>query len=230
VDQRAATLDLRGRALKRRAPVLAAVAVALAAPSAHAADTPSATTTISPIRAPAVDAGAAPPLPTIALSGAIQIETHPGKNMLLWGAAASLALGRGRWQAALDLQLLSGDPSVAIGDVRTTLLAAAVAAGPRFALGRMIVDVDATGRLGGCWMSGHLTDPSVMPSSGASLVGSAGGRVGILLPTSARVSHLALLVEAGTMIHGLEAEVNGAAAASLSGDYLLFGFGFGEHR
>jgi hypothetical protein len=44
------------------------------------------------------------------------------------------------------------------------------------------------------------------------------------------VSHLRALVEAGAMIHGLDATVNGTAAAALTGGYVLFGLGFGENR
>jgi hypothetical protein len=79
-------------------------------------------------------------------------------------------------------------------------------------------------------MGGHVTDPNAIPGSGSAAVASAGGRVGILLPTAARISHVRAIVEGGAMIHGLEAEVNGAAAAGLSGGYLLFGLGMGEHR
>ena len=133
------------------------------------------------------------------------------------------------WQAALDLQYLAGDPSVDLADVRTTFIAAALTAGPRVALGRLVVDVGATGRLGWCWVSGHVTAPNTLPGSGSALVASAGGRLGILLPTAAGVSHLRAVVEGGAMIHGLEAEVNGATTAGVAGGYLLFGLGFGEH-
>jgi hypothetical protein len=168
-------------------------------------------------------------LPRLATSGLLQLESHPGNNMLLWGLGASLGAGRGLWQASLDLQYLAGDPSVELADVRTTMFAAALTAGPRFALGRVVLDLGATGRLGWCWMSGHVTAPNALPGSGSALVGSAGGRLGILLPTSAGVSHLRAVVEGGAMIHGLDAEVNGAAAAGVAGGYLLFGLGFGEH-
>jgi hypothetical protein len=195
-------------------------------PPASAAPPPVAART----SAAGADTGAASRLPTLALSGTIELETHPGNNMLLWGPSASAALGRRRWQAALDLQYLTGDPSVAFGDVSTRLFALALTAGPRFSLGRVVVDVGATGRLGWCWMGGHVTDPNAIPGSGSALVASAGGRVGILLPTAARMSHVRAFAEGGAMIHGLEAEVNGAAAAGLAGGYLLFGLGMGEHR
>jgi hypothetical protein len=79
-------------------------------------------------------------------------------------------------------------------------------------------------------MSGHITASNAVGGSGSALIGSAGGRLGILLPTSAGVSHLRAVIEGGAMIHGLEAEVNGAAVAGVAGGYLLFGLGFGEHR
>jgi hypothetical protein len=150
--------------------------------------------------------------------------------MFLVGPAASLAVGRGHWQTALDLQFLIGDPSVEFGTVGTSLFAASLTAGPRLPLGRVIIDLDATGRLGWCWMRGHVTDPNAIPGSGSALVASAGGRVGMILPTAARVSHLRAFLEGGGMIHGLQAEVNDVAGAAVAGGYLLFGFGFGENR
>jgi len=184
---------------------------------------------------PAAPAGPPPApasgrLPNSALSGLIQLEPHPGNNMVLLGLGGSLAVGRGPWQAALDLTGLAGDPSMQLGDVRTKILAAALTAGPRVALGRVILDLGATGRLGWCWMSGHVTAPNAVGGAGSALIASAGGRLGILLPTSAGVSHLRAVIEGGAMIHGLEAEVNGAAVAGVAGGYLMFGVGFGEHR
>jgi hypothetical protein len=194
----------------------------------HSASQP---TTPSPAPAPAIaGAEARPRVPWILFSGMIELETHPGNNMLLWGVRPSVAVGRGHWQAALDVDAMAGDPSVPLGDVSTRLLAATLAAGPRFSLGRLIMDAAACGRLGWAWMGGHTSDTSAVPSSGSALFASAGGRLGIFLPTSAQVSHLRALVEAGAMIRGLDATVNGATAAGLAGGYLLFGLGFGENR
>jgi len=169
-------------------------------------------------------------LPTFAVSGTIELESHPGNNMLLFGVAAALAAARGHWQAALDLQYLAGDPSVSLGDVNTNLFAAALTAGPRFALGHVVFDLGATARLGWCWMHGHVGESNAMAGSGSALVGSAGGRVGMILPTASGVSHLRAFLEGGGTIHGLEADVNGTAEAGLAGGYLLVGLGFGEHR
>jgi hypothetical protein len=178
------------------------------------------------------DLGGAPRLrvPWIFLSGIIEIETHPGNNMTLWGVRPSVALARGHWQGALDIDLMAGDPSVTFGGVSTRILAGTLAAGPRFSLGRLIVDVAACGRFGWGWMSGHTIDVNAVASSGSAPFASAGGRLGIFVPTAAQVSHVRALVEAGTMIHGIDATVNGIAAAGLTGSYVLFGLGFGENR
>jgi hypothetical protein len=195
------------------------------------AQEPPAAAAAPPPPPPGPTAPAAPRrLPALVASGLVQLESHPGNNMFLWGLAASAAAGRGAWQGALDVQYLGGDPSMALGDVQTTVLAGALTAGPRLALGRVVLDFGATGRLGWCWMSGHITAPNALAGSGSALVGSAGGRLGVLLPTAAGPSHLRAVVEGGAMIHGLEAEVNGARVAGLAGGYLLFGLGFGEHR
>jgi hypothetical protein len=179
------------------------------------------------------DGAAGPPrprVPWIFISATVELETHPGNNMTLWGVRPSVAVARGHWQAALDVDAMVGDPSVPLGDVSTRTLAGTLAAGPRFALGHLIVDLAACGRFGWAWMAGHTGDPSAVTSSGSAPFASAGGRLGIFLPTAAQVSHLRALVEAGAMIHGLDATVNGTTATGLTGGYLLFGLGFGENR
>ncbi|HEY6476250.1 MAG TPA: hypothetical protein VI456_06675, partial [Polyangia bacterium] len=216
-----------------RPRALALAAAELVHSLAQAPSPPSSSIAVAPTVAPRAGARTGTTAnrpPTLSLSGTIQLETHPGNNLFLWGLATSLAVGRGRWQAALDLQYENGDPSVEFGDVSTSLLAGALTAGPRFSLGHVVIDLGATGRLGWCWMGGHVTEPNAIPGSGSALVASGGGRVGMLLPTAAHVSHLRAFVEGGAMIHGLEAEVNGVAAAGLAGGYLLFGFGVGENR
>ena len=129
--------------------------------------------------------------------------------MTLWGVRPSVAVARGHWQAALDVDAMAGDPSVALGDVSTRLLAGTLAVGPRLSLGHLIVDVAACGRFGWAWMAGQTSDANAVASSGSAPFASAGGRLGIFLPTAAKVSHLRALVEAGAMIHGLDATVNG---------------------
>jgi hypothetical protein len=160
----------------------------------------------------------------------IEIETHPGNNMTLWGVRPSVAVARRHWQAALDVDALASDPSIPLGDVSTRLLAGTLAVGPRLSLSHLVVDLSACGRFGWAWMSGHTADANAVASSGSAPLASAGGRLGIFLPTAAKVSHLRALVEAGATIHGLEAMVNGATAAGLTGGYVLFGVGFGENR
>ena len=175
--------------------------------------------------------GASPPrVPWIFVSAMIELEDHPGANMILWGVRPSLALARGHWQGAFDVDVMAGDPSVSLGDVSTRLLAGTLAVGPRLSLGPLIVDVAACGRLGWGWMAGRTSDANAVASSGSALFASAAGRLGIFLPTAARVSHVRALVEADAMVHGLEATVNGTTATGLTGGYLLFGLGFGENR
>jgi hypothetical protein len=169
-------------------------------------------------------------LPWIFVSGILELETHPGNNMTLWGVRPSLAVARGHWQAALDVDLMAGDPSVSLGDVSTRMLAGTLAVGPRLALGHLVLDVAACGRFGWAWMAGNTSDANAVARSGSAPLASAGGRLGIFLPTAARVSHLRALVEAGAMTHGLEATVNGTTATGLTGGYILFGVGFGENR
>jgi hypothetical protein len=224
-DRRVGLGDIPGEARPR------ALALAVAE-MVHAllATPPPAPPAPPPPSPPPPEAGTATRLPGLFLTGTLEVESHPGNNMSLLGFAASAAAARGRWMAALDLQWMIADPLVDLGDVRTQLLAGALTAGPRFTLRRAIVDLGATGRFGWAWMSGHATGAGAVTSSGSAPVASAGARLGVFLPTSARVSHLRLMVEGGATLRGLEATVNGATAASLSGGYVLIGFGFGENR
>ncbi len=193
---------------------------------------PPATLTAPPPASLATEAGPAPRprVPWIFVSAMIEVETHPENNMTLWGVRPSVAVARGHWQAALDVDAMAGDPSVTLGDISTRLLAGTLAAGPRLSLHHLIVDLAACGRLGWAWMAGHTGDPNALASSGSAPFASAGGRLGIFFPTAAKVSHLRALVEAGAMIHGLDATVNGTTAAALTGGYVLLGIGFGENR
>jgi|SRR6185312_6074433 len=183
-----------------------------------------------PAPPPIASAAPRPRQPTLFLSGTLELEPHPGNNLLLWGLGASAAVARGRWMAAVDLQGLNGGSSVAFGDVDTDLLALALTAGPHWSVGRLIIDLGATGRFGWAWMRGHPNVAGPTGGSGSAPIASAGGRLGIFLPTRAGVSHVRALVEGGAMIRGLEAIVNRATAANLSGGYLLLGLGFGENR
>jgi hypothetical protein len=211
--------DARPRAL--------ALAVAELVHSATLAPPPSPPPPAPP---PTGSSAPSPRRPTLFLSGALELEPHPGNNMLLWGVGVSAAAARARWMAALDLQWLNAGSSVAFGEVDTELLALALTAGPRWSLGRLLIDLGVTGRLGWAWMSGHPSVAGATGGTGSAPIASAGGRLGIFLPTRAGVSHLRALVEGGAMIRGLDATVNGATGASLSGGYLLFGVGFGENR
>ena len=179
-----------------------------------------------------IDSGGAPRprVPWIFFSAIIELEAHPGHNMTLWGVRPSVAVARGHWQGAVEVDFMAGDPSVMLGDVSTRLLAGTLAAGPRLSRGHLIVDLAACGRFGWGWMAGRTNDTSAVASSGSAPFASMGGRLGIFLPTTAEVSHLRALVEAGAMIHGLDATVNRTAAAGLTGGYVLFGIGFGENR
>ena len=163
----------------------------------------------------------------VILSGAFEFRAHPNRNMTLWGFRPAIEAVRGHWQAAVDLEAARADPSVSLGDVSTDLLSATAEMGPRFHLRHFALDVGACGSLGWVWMGGHTNDPSNVPSSGSAFVASAGTRLAIDLPARPQHPNVRALIEAGAMIHGADATVNGNSAASLTGVYLLAGLGFG---
>jgi hypothetical protein len=179
---------------------------------------------------PAAEPGRSPTV--LDVGGTLAIQGHPGRNMLLFGASPSVGATRGRWRATLNVEAMYGDPSVALGDVPTTLLAAALAVGPQLHAGRTRLALGLSGTAGWAHVEGNAASPTsgaiVTSATASALVLGAGGRLAIDVPFGpARAWSLRALFEVGAMVRGLDAGVNGAPAARLSGGYVLAGLGLG---
>ena len=165
------------------------------------------------------------------VGGTLAVQAHPGRNMLLFGASPSVGAARGRWRATLSLEAMYGDPSVALGDVQTTLLAAALTLGPELRARRARIALGLTGTAGWAHVEGHAAASAgagVATAAASAFVGAAGARAAVDVPLGATGAwSLRALVEAGAMLRGLDAQVNGAPAARLSGAYVLGGLGLG---
>jgi hypothetical protein len=179
--------------------------------------------------APALPPPAPPssrPVHALVWSGSFELRTHPNRNVTLWGFRPSLEAVRRHWQAAVDLEVAHGDPSVSLGDVSTSLLSATIELGPRFHLGDFALDVGVCGSLGWVWLSGHTDDPNdVVSSAGSALATSAGARVGLDSPALVGNARIRAVVEAGAMLRGVDATANDSRAASLTGAYVVIGVG-----
>jgi hypothetical protein len=176
-------------------------------------------------------AGRSTPAMAIDVGGTLAIQAHPGRNMLLLGASPSVGVTRARWCGTLSLEAMHGDPSVALGDVPTTLLAVALTVGPELHAGRTRVALGLSGTAGWAHVAGNAAAPAgtgVATATASALVTAVGARTAVDVPLGATGAwSLRALVEGGAMLRGLDAQVNGAPAARLSGAYVLGGLGLG---
>src|SRR5688572_8769969 len=133
----------RGVSLADLPPAARPRALALAvAELLHAADQPP-----QPQPPPAVPAEPQPPPATegVRLMGGVDalLRSYPMRQTFLLGAQLSLGVAGARWHATLAFDGALGRPPVDLGAVTIRTLGAAVTAGPRFAVGRATIDVEA---------------------------------------------------------------------------------------
>jgi hypothetical protein len=163
---------------------------------------------------------------TVRLSGGADalLRSYPTRQTFLLGAQLSLGVSGTRWQAALAIDGALGRPSVDLGAVTIRTLAAAVTAGPRFAVGRATIDVGASASAGWAWVRGEPSVAGVIAGSGGGFIAAAGARVAVQAPSSSALRFHAA-GEAGAVLHGVDAEVDGSAAAGIAGVYLSVAVG-----
>ncbi|HEY7372774.1 MAG TPA: hypothetical protein VIF57_11480 [Polyangia bacterium] len=162
--------------------------------------------------------------PFAALNGSVvgDVRHHFGQGTTLWGARLGLSLVFERWQATLDAGAATSNTDVSAGSINLLLASGALFVGPRFAVGPIAVSLGPTGALGFVRMKGQST--SLIPSEGTFLVGTAGLRAAIEAPARHAVRAYGY-AEGGLTIRHLEAEVDGAPAAGISGPYIMFAAG-----
>jgi hypothetical protein len=184
---------------------------------------------------PAPPAPAAPPEPQPPLADAGEavrvsagadalLRSYPSRQTTLLGAQLSLGIAGTRWHAALALDGALGRPSVELGAVSVRMLGAAVTAGPRFLVARVTVDIGASASGGWAWVRGEPGVTNVTPGAGNAFVAAAGARIAVQAPASSKLRvHAA--GEAGAVLRGLDADVDGSAAAGIAGVYLSVAVG-----
>ena len=152
------------------------------------------------------------------------LRSYPMRQTVLLGAQLSLGASGTRWHAELALDGALGRPPVDLGAISIRTLAAAVTAGPRFAVGRATIDVGASASGGWAWVRGESSVAGVIPGAGDGFIASAGARVAVQAPASSALRFHAA-GEAGAVLHGMDAEVDGSAAAGIAGVYLSVAVG-----
>jgi hypothetical protein len=156
----------------------------------------------------------------------IAARTLPTGDLTLLGFHAGLELARGRAQAVVEAHVESANPPVPLGSVDTTFAGGSLELGARFRPGKIVLDAGAVGTLGVARMNGVSRAPGAVTASGSGLAASGGARAAIdfwsIPKARARVR---LVLEAGAVVRGFEATVNGRHAAGLTGPYLMAGLG-----
>jgi hypothetical protein len=218
----------RGVSLADLPPAARPRALALAvAELLHAADQPSQPQPPPPPAAPPEPQP--PPAATAAgarLSGGADalLRSYPTRQTFLLGAQLSLGVSGASWHAALAIDGALGRPPVDLGAIAIHTLAAAVTAGPRFAVGRATIDVGASASGGWAWVRGEPSVAGVTGGSGDGFIATAGARVAVQAPSSSALRFHAA-GEAGAVLRGVNAEVDGSAAAGIAGVYLSVAIG-----
>ena len=136
------------------------------------------------------------------------------------------ALRADRWFAALHVSGTTGSASFPLGTVAVHTVGGGLSAGPRFALGRLTLALGAGGALGWGWVAGAASQPGIATGSGGALVATLGVRAALTVPVAPHIG-LRGVVEGGTVVRGLDANVEGSAPAGLGGPYVIVGIGVG---
>jgi len=161
-------------------------------------------------------------------SGLLEARLYPGHRLTLWGLRADLQTIRRDWQAAFGLDLVAGDPEVPLGDVRTGMIGAVFEVGRRVQTSHLALDIGPTASVAWMHLAGHATAPDSAAGTGSALVASIGGRLAVDVPGGPSGTRLRGLAEAGGVLEGAEAAVNGSPAAGARGFYLLLALGVGS--
>ena len=181
-----------------------------------------------PPQAPSPPAAAPPPTATdsVHLAGGVDavLRSYPTRQTLLLGAQLSLGASGARWHAALALDGALGRPPVDLGAVTVRTLGGSITAGPRFAVGRATIDLGASAGGGWAWVRGEPSVAAVTAGAGNSFIAAAGARLAVQAPASGALRFHAA-GEVGAVLRGLDADVDGTAAAGIAGVYLSVAVG-----
>ena len=152
------------------------------------------------------------------------LRGYPTRGTVLLGAQLSVGVATTRWHATLAVDGALGRPSVDLGAVTVGMVSAAGTAGPRFSVGRAALDVGASLSGGWAWVRGEPDVAGVSAGSGGGFVAAAGVRLAVQAPATHWLRFHAA-GEAGAVLRGLDADVDGRAAAGIAGAYVSIAAG-----
>ncbi|HTA21824.1 MAG TPA: hypothetical protein VK989_21165 [Polyangia bacterium] len=153
----------------------------------------------------------------------------PGRATALWGGRLSFFVDGPRARLGLFADAAAGERDVDVGRVSLRSLAAGLVGCPTVSAGRFTLCPGVAGAIGWAQIEGAAAAPGVVAGSGSSLVVAARGHVDASAWVAREVSARAF-VEAGYMLRGYGATVDGAPSAGLVGASLVLGLGVGIGR
>jgi hypothetical protein len=164
--------------------------------------------------------------PVVGLAADALVSVFPSRDTTLWGGRVTFSIRRARWWLGVLGEAAAGERQFDVGRVAIQSFGAGLVAGPRWTTGRFTLGAGLAGALGWARIAGQAAAPDVAAGSGAALTAALRAHVDASL-SLARGLSVRGLVEGGAMLRGLDATVDGAVDAGLSGATLVVGLGLG---
>jgi hypothetical protein len=154
------------------------------------------------------------------------VALYPLRDTALFGGRLSLSLGRPRLHVALYGEGAAGRHGYDLGDVDVESLGGGVIVGAPRSVGRAVLTPALVGGLAWAHVAGHAGMPDVTAQAGSGLTAALRARLA-LSTIFVRVVSVRAFVEAGWVVRGFDATVDGARAAGVSGATIVVGAGLG---
>ncbi|HEX4406923.1 MAG TPA: hypothetical protein VH560_18925, partial [Polyangia bacterium] len=216
-------IGLEDIAIEARPRALALVVAELVRSAAPPAPPP------APMRVAPPPAAPAPPSLAVGLAADGLTSLFPGRETALWGGRLSFFVDAARARLGLFADAVAGERNVDVGRVSVRSLAGGLLGCPTWTVGRFTLCPGVVGAIGWAQIEGAATAPGVVAGSGSSMAIAARGHVDASFWVAREVSARAF-VEAGYMLRGYGATVDGAPSAGLVGASLVLGVGVGIGR
>jgi hypothetical protein len=151
---------------------------------------------------------------------------YPARDTALWGGRLALSLELDRLHLAIFGEGAAGRHGYDVGDVDVESFGGGVILGLPRALGRVFLTPGLVGGLAWTRVAGRAGMPDVTPGSGSGLTAALRARLAVST-IFVRVVSVRAFVEAGWVVRGFDATVDGARAAGVSGATIVAGVGLG---
>jgi len=178
-----------------------------------------------PASPPALPRAPAPSLAPAIAADAL-VAYYPSRGTLLGGGRLAVAVAGPRARLALFGEAAFGERDYALGQVDVLSLGGGLVAGRRWPKGRFALEPGLVGALAWSRVSGEAGEAGISARAGSALTAAVRARLAAAA-LFVRVVEVHAFVEAGWVVRALDANVEGAGAAGLSGASLVLGVGLG---